>query len=599
MLVHDYDTPTTLHGSGTTDFAATDVGVSANVVNGHTVETPVVNDKHNGFVSEEVPLGEPRRLRVICIGAGATGLNLAYMLPRHLKNIDLLMYEKNEAIGGTWLENRYPGIACDIPAHIYQFTWAPNPTWSEFYASGPEILRYFQDTAKKFDLEKYVNLKHRVTRAEWNEDDGTWMLEILNEETQQTMTDYCHFLINGSGFLNHWTFPKIPGLHSFKGPLMHTANWDNDVPLENQKIGLIGNGSSGIQLLTAIQPVAKHLTTFIRSPTWITTVYLQDYAGPGGSNFEYTPEQIEKYKKNPEEYLNYRKAMESDMSGSFDISFKDSDFQQMARQYLTEQMKKRLGEDHPLSQNLIPDFSVGCRRLTPGTGYLEALTQSNVTVERTPIARVVPEGIELENGELVELDLLACATGFDVSWAPRFPIIGRKGINLQEEWSKTRASAYMALGVPNFPNYTLFLGPGGPLSHGSALPSIEHQTKYIARLLYKMQIEGYKAAVPSQAATQDFISHMHKFNERTVWSGDCNSWFKGGVKENKPLCHPGSRTHWFHMLTEPRWEDWDWERLSENRFSYLGNGWTTWEKKGQDLSYYLDDPDSGYQSLRY
>ncbi|RSM17105.1 hypothetical protein CDV31_003998 [Fusarium ambrosium] len=114
MLVHDYDTPTSLNG------------------------------KHNGLASEEVPLGEPRRLRVICIGAGATGLNLAYMLPRHLKNIDLLIYEKNEAIGGTWIENRYPGI--------YQFTWAPNPTWSEFYTSSPEILRYFQDTAEKFDL---------------------------------------------------------------------------------------------------------------------------------------------------------------------------------------------------------------------------------------------------------------------------------------------------------------------------------------------------------------------------------------------------------------------------------------------------------------
>lgn len=163
----------------------------------------------------------------------------------------------------------------------------------------------------------------------------------------------------------------------------------------------------------------------------------------------------------------------------------------------------------------------------------------------------------------------------------------------------------------------VFLGPGGPLSHGSALPSIEHQTKYIARLLYKMQTEGYKAVVPSQAATREFISHMHKFNERTVWSGDCNSWFKGGrsstaaantfahvnsvidVKENKPLCHPGSRTHWFHMLTKPRWEDWEWERVSENRFSYLGNGWTTWERKDQDLSCYLDDPDSGYESLRY
>ncbi|KAI8396552.1 hypothetical protein FOFC_21100 [Fusarium oxysporum] len=572
----------------------------------------------SAHVISDKPLGNPRPLRVICIGAGVTGLNLAYMLPRHLKNVEYVMYEKNTGIGGTWLENKYPGVACDIPAHIYQFTWAPKPDWSEFYASGGEILAYLQDVAKTFELEKYVHLEHRVNHASWDEEEGVWNLTIQNESTGETVKDHCHFLINGTGFLKYvsrrlldpgfdstdldsdWKFPDIPDLHSFNGPLMHSANWDDSVELKGKRVGVIGNGSSGIQIVTAIQPLAKQLTTFIRNPTWICTVYAQEFAGKDGGNFKYTPEQKDEFQNNLPKYLEYRKAIETEMNGKFEITFKDSELQKGARDFLAKMMRKRLGENHPLSSHLIPDFAVGCRRLTPGVGYLEALTAQNTSVVRDLIDRIVPEGVRLKTGEVVELDVLVCATGFDVSWTPRFPVIGRNGINLQKEWRHSRAAAYMALAVPEFPNYFLYLGPGGPHSHGSAIPTVEHETKYILRLIHKAQTEKYKAVAPSLSATQDFLGHMKEFNQRSVWSDNCSSWLKQGKGDISPLCHPGSRIHWFHMLQEPRWEDWEWTSVSKaNRFDYLGNGYSTWEESGKDISWYLDDADSGLQSIRY
>ncbi|KAH7024782.1 putative monooxygenase [Microdochium trichocladiopsis] len=546
------------------------------------------------------PLGQPRRIRVICIGAGITGINLAYMLPKHIKNLDYVMYDKNPEVGGTWFENTYPGVACDIPAHIYQYAWAPNPNWSEFYASGKEILAYVQSVAQKFDLVKFARLQHTVCHASWDESEGIWNVKIKNDLTGEIISDTCQFLINGGGFLNNWRLPQIPGIHSFAGPLLHSANWDASIALEGKRVGVIGNGSSGIQLVTAIQPLASHLTTFIRNPTWISTVYAQEFASEGGGNFKYSEEQKKSFQNDSEKYLAYRKAIETEMNGKFEINFKDSEFQKMARAYLADQMRKRLGEGHPLASKLIPDFAVGCRRLTPGVGYLEALTSENTTVIQDPIDYITPTGVQLKEGNAVDLDVLVCATGFDVSWAPRFPIIGRNGTNLQERWTRSRAAAYMAMAVPDFPNYFIFLGPGGPHSHGSAIPTIEHQTRYIIRMIYKAQTEGYKAIAPSSAATEEFLTHMKEFNKKAVWSDNCSSWLKQGSDQASPLCHPGSRIHWFHMLQAPRWEDWIWEPITPgNRFSYLGNGYTTWEEEGKDISWYIDPAKSGLEVIRY
>lgn len=266
---------------------------------------PVMDGIETTYGIEDHPLGEARNLKLICIGAGASGLNLVYQTRKHLKNVDLTVYEKNGTLGGTWFENTYPGVRCDIPSHIYQFTWAPNPRWSEFYASGPEIQQYLEATARNHDLEKPIKLNHLVKMAQWHEDTGIWKLKIQDQISGNEFEDWCHFLINGSGFLNHWTWPDIAGLHSFKGALLHSAHWDLNVELDNKTIAIIGNGASGIQLVTALQPSksqynpivisyaydkteAQHLTNFVRNPTWVSTSYALKFAGPNGDNFSCT-----------------------------------------------------------------------------------------------------------------------------------------------------------------------------------------------------------------------------------------------------------------------------------------------------------------------
>lgn len=206
------------------------------------------------------PIHHARHLKVICIGAGASGLALAYKLQRSFENFELVIYEKNNAISGTWHENKYPGCvtiafysvavslmkvyscACDIPAHVYTWTFEPNPDWSSVYAGSDEIFQYFERFADKHNLRQYVKLQHMVSKAEWNAKLGIWEVEIVNNKDGTITSDTCHILVNGSGVLNAWKWPDIPGLDKFKGKLMHTALWDQSVDLNGKHVGLIGNG---------------------------------------------------------------------------------------------------------------------------------------------------------------------------------------------------------------------------------------------------------------------------------------------------------------------------------------------------------------------
>ncbi|KAL5366664.1 hypothetical protein BJX96DRAFT_44220 [Aspergillus floccosus] len=547
------------------------------------------------YTVQENPLGLTRPLRVIAIGAGASGLNLAHQVNKHMSNIELMIYEKNPDVGGTWYENRYPGCACDIPSHNYQFTWATNPDWSAFYSQGPEILEYFRHLARKYNLYKFIQLNHRVVGARWEEDDGTWKLQIEDLASGHVFDDYCHFMITASGVLNNWKWPDIPGLNTFMGKMVHSAAWDNSVSCKGKAVAVLGCGSSGVQIVPTIQPEVKSLVTFIRTPTWITAGFAQSKAGPGGSNFLFTPEQKERFRSHPEEYLNYRKDVESELNKRFKFILKDSPEQEQAKEFSTNEMRTKLGADSPLLKHIIPSFGVGCRRPTPGNGYLEALGQENVRVVTDSISEIVPEGIKLATGEIIQVDVFICATGFDISFQPRYPVMGRNGISLKDQWKQFPA-AYLSLAVPNFPNHFMFLGPSSPVGHGSILPIIEHATKYMLRMIHKCQTQGVKSVEVSQEAVDDFVEHTQTFLQRTAWSTHCRSWFKNGTIDGPIVAlHPGSRIHWFHMLEEPRYEDYKWERIRRNRFSYLGNGFSTKEDPGKDTAYYFDRSEDGFE----
>ncbi|TVY43886.1 putative sterigmatocystin biosynthesis monooxygenase [Lachnellula subtilissima] len=552
------------------------------------------------YVVDEHPLGQPRQLRVIATGSGASALNIARSIDVHMEHVDLVLYEKNHDLGGTWLENTYPGCACDIPSHCYQYSWAPNPKWDKFYSPAPEILKYFQDTAEEHGLRKYIKFKHQIMGATWNEEKGRWDMRIQNLSSGLEFDDWCDFFINSSGYLNNWKYPDIPGLHTFKGELMHSAAWNSDVKLKGKKVAVLGCGSSGIQVVPNIQPEVEHLTTFIRQPTWITAGFAQKYSGPGGTNFDFTEERKTEFVNHPETYHAYRKAIESELNGRFKLILKDSPEQAEAVRFSTEDMKSKLGaKGAAIAEKIIPDFAVACRRPTPGNGYLESLTKDNVRVVQDEIAKIIPEGIVLVTGEVIKVDIFICATGFDLSYCPRFPIIGQNATNLADQW-KTRATAYLSVTPANMPNYFLFMGPNSPVGHGSAMPIIEHTSKYILKFLYKAQTENIKSFVPKIRAIKDFTAHSDEFLKRTAWSTHCRSWFKNGTVDGPiTALHPGSRIHWFQMMTNPRWEDWEWTSRNSNIFAYLGNGFSTREAAGKDLTWYFDKPDEGYEGLFY
>ncbi|RKL20092.1 hypothetical protein BFJ72_g15094 [Fusarium proliferatum] len=489
-----------------------------------------VNSSQPPYLIVEHPINEPRPLRAIVVGAGAAGLNFAYAT------------------------QKYPGIRCDIPAHNYQFSWSLNPDWTEFYATGPEILKYFQDTAKKHDLEKYVKLRHKVVGAVWNEEHGAWSVDVQNEATGEVFKDRAEFLINASGFLNNWKWPDIPGLHSFGGQLTHTADWKEGLDLKGKTVAVLGNDSD---------------------------------------------QQKQEFKDDPDKFHKYRKALEEEICARFDLVLKDSDAQAQAKALLAEYMKQRLGKDNPLAERLVPDFGVLCRRASPGIGYLEAMNEKNVRVVLDPIDAVVTNGVRLQTGDTVPIDVLICATGFDLSWKPRFPILGRDGINLQDQFD-VRPVGYLGISAPNMPNYLVYFGPNSPLAHGSALPSFEHITTYMIRMIHKAQTQGYHSFEPSKQAVSDFVEHADAFFPRTIWSTKCRSWFKGG-KEEGPVyaLHPGSRVHWVHMMNEPRYEDYTWKTTNRNVFSYLGNGFSVSEVENKDVAWFLDEPEAGYRSVIY
>ncbi|VUC33647.1 unnamed protein product [Clonostachys rosea] len=553
----------------------------------------------------EQPLGTTQHVRLVCIGAGASGISLIHSLKVHLTNYEITVYEKNPQVGGTWFENRYPGCKCDIPSHNYQFTFNRNPSWSSFFSSAPEIQQYLCRVCDDENMREVIQCEHHVVGARWEEEAGLWNIKVLNSQTGETFQDWCHFLLDASGILNDWKWPDISGIQSFAGDLVHSANWPEKFDWAGKKIAQIGNGSSGVQILPHLQKgkYAAEVVHFIQEPTWIVpprvAALAQGRAADTMSKIElnereeFMPSQIEKFKADPEFYLKFIKAIEVEVNNNFPVVLKDTDYAAAATQGVTNYMSDLLGNDKRLCDALIPKFELGCRRLTPAVGYLECLRAPNVTVVTDKIVEIIPKGLRTLSGEMVEVDAIVCATGFNVSFCPRFPLVGRNG-NLQDTWTRALPKAYMSCAVPDMPNYFIFLGPNAPIGHGSVLTISEHIAKYIIRIIRKCQTEGIKALAPTHSAVEEMAEHIEKFMPRTAWAGKCISWFKNG-KVDGPVTalHPGNRTHFFHMLAQFRGEDWEYTYTpGRNRFKYLGNGFSTNDLGDSDSTWYLNEPDS-------
>ncbi|KAK6215328.1 monooxygenase [Colletotrichum tabaci] len=528
------------------------------------------------------PIQSERNIRVICIGAGASGLLMAYKLQRHFQNYSLQCYEKNPSVAGTWFENRYPGCACDVPSHNYTWSFEPKLDWSSVYPPASEVLQYFEHFARKYSLYQYIKLQHQVVGAYWDVQNGGYDVHVKNVTTGETAIDHCDILVNAGGILNDWKWPATPGLSNYKGILLHTANWDDSVSLEGKHVGLIGNGSSGIQVLPAIRETCKKVTAFVREPTWVSPMQ-------GLEQHNFTREEKNEFADKPGALLEYRKNIESGLNGQFGIFLKHSQINEETRAYFIHQMKEKLNNPC-LESKLIPEWSVGCRRLTPGVNYLESLTKPNVEVVYGEIKEITERGCLCDNGQEYTVDVLICATGFDTSFKPRFPVVGPSGDNLQDKWAVTPES-YFGVAAAGFPNYFLMLGPNCPIGNGPVLSAIEAQADWMLKVIDRYQTTNIVEVAPREEAVRDFVEYKEWFMSKTVWSDTCRSWYKSGVNGPVVALWPGSTLHYIEAIKEVRWDDLE-VKYAGNRFAWLGNGYSQTELDDTaDWAYYIRDED--------
>lgn len=432
-----------------------------------------------------------RKLKILTIGAGFSGILLAYKIQKHCQNVEHVIYEKNADVGGTWLENRYPGYvfklsiyktsakfsrcACDIPSHAYTMNFALNPDWPRFFSRAPDIHKYLCKVCDVFNLRKYMTFNTEVVRAEWQDDSGKWKVSLRQKSPAGEVKEFdeeCDLLLYASGILNNFQWPDIPGLKKFKGRIAHTAHWPEDYREEqwkNDRVAVIGSGASSIQTVPNMQPHVKHMDVFVRTGVWFIQI-----ASNFGQHKVYTEEEKETFRKDPKALVAHAKDIEGQVNDIWDIFYHDGEAQKGAQKAL----KARMGEfikDERLLEGFTPKFEVGCRfsvtyqllerllmslgrRVTPGDPYMEAIQKDNVDVHFTAVTEITEKGVIGGDGKEREVDTIVCATGFDVTYRPRFPVIGKNGVDLAQKWEKEPES-YLGLACPDMPNWLMYIGP--------------------------------------------------------------------------------------------------------------------------------------------
>jgi len=328
-------------------------------------------------------------------------------------------------------------------------------------------------------------------------------------------------LINGSGILNNPKWPDIPGLQDkFKGRVMHTAQWPDDYQKEqwqHDRVAVIGSGASSVQTVPGLQPFAKHIDVFVRTGVWFGVM-----AGNSGTQSkEYGPDERDEFRRNPAALVAHAKAIEGEVNGTWGAFYNGSMGQKMASQFFRKRMASII-KDERLLQGFTPTFGFGCRRITPGDPYMEAIQKENVDVHFTPVVSCTEECVVGGDGVERKVDTIVCATGFDNTFKPRFSLVGKNGLELSDKW-KLCPESYLGLAVPDMPNYIMFLGPTWPIQNGSVMAPLYSVSDYTVQLIKKMQNENIRSWVPRQETTDLFNEHVQEWVKHTVYSDNCNS----------------------------------------------------------------------------
>jgi cation diffusion facilitator CzcD-associated flavoprotein CzcO len=447
--------------------------------------------------------------RIAILGAGASGLCMAMSLKK--AGIDsFTVFEKSDGVGGTWRDNTYPGAGCDVPSHLYSFSFAPNPDWSHAYSLQPEILAYLERCARDFDILPHCRFRTELESAVFDEEAGLWRLRTTEGEEIAV-----EVLVSGVGQLNRPSYPRLLGLDSFRARAFHSARWDHGCDLTGKRVAVIGNGASALQFIPRIAPKVEKLYVFQRSNNWVVP----------RMDRPYTEREKRWFRRSNAFRLLHRGLIYLLLENNFH-AFRPGTYwarfmERRARAHLAAQVP-----DPVLREKLTPDFPIGCKRILIGDDYYPALVRGNVEVVTEPIARVSADSIVTTDARDRPVDAIIHATGFvTTSFLAPMRIVGRGGLRLEEAW-KEGAEAYLGVAVAGFPNFFLLYGPNTNLGHNSIIFMIECQVRYVTRCIRRLAEKRLRWLDVRPAAMRRFNEKLQRGLARSVWATGCTSWYK-------------------------------------------------------------------------
>jgi len=446
-------------------------------------------------------------MRVAVIGAGMAGILSAIKL-EEAGITDFTVYEKGDQLGGTWRENTYPGLACDVPSHLYSYSFALTPDWSHRFSPGPEIRAYFERVARDHNVVSHVRFGDEVASCTF--ENGSWQLT-----TTDGHHDEVDVVIAATGVLHHPRYPDIDGLDSFEGAMFHSARWDHTVGVDGVRVGIIGTGSTAVQLVSALVRRVAKLSLFQRTAQWIMP---QD-------NPAYSDEEKATFRKDPA-LLRQLHTQLGEMFGLFANAVIDAESPgiKMIEDACLANLENNV-RDPDLRERLRPSYRAACKRLIISPDFYDAIQAPSAELVTEGIDCIEAAGVRTRDGVLHDLDVLVLATGFKADAFMRpMRVTGRGGRTLDQIWAQ-RPNAYLSISIPDLPNFFMLNGPNGPVGNFSLIEVAELQFAYVMQLIDRVRRGDCREISATQAAMDEFEAARTQAAKKTVWVTGCRSWY--------------------------------------------------------------------------
>lgn len=451
-------------------------------------------------------MNPPRVFDTVIVGTGFAGLGMSIRLKQAGLN-DFIVLERAADLGGTWRDNHYPGCACDVPAHLYSFSFANHARWSQKYAPQPELLAYLKRLAEQHHLLPHIRFHTRLQAAHYDEHQCLWHLQTSQGEIL-TRT-----WISATGGLSNPSIPRLPGLPDFQGAVFHSARWDHTIDLRNKRIAVIGTGASAIQFVPQIAPLAQQLDIYQRTPPWI----LPRHDHPS-SRLKQTL-----FSRLPSLQTLYRWLIYWQHEARVPAMTRHISWMKWPQRWALTHLRKQI-TNPILRASLTPGYALGCKRVLLSNDWYPALARDNVHLIQQPITAIHPNGLVTADGTVHPADVIILGTGL-LPFEPGapLPILGRQGLSLQQSWSEG-AQAYLGTTVSGFPNYFMLTGPNTGLGHSSMVFMIEAQVHYILQALQLLQ-QGIRSVEVKIDRQMEYNNWLQRKLSRTVWASGCKSWY--------------------------------------------------------------------------